>query len=151
MAGRRERVLRARRADVGLLHPVAQELLGQLADHLVPGQRVEVVAVVEQAVEGLAVQRAVLTVQGTNLPLRQLAVSLQHGSGVCCVLFLDRNVGKLLVLEQIKRADSEHCREIDFLVGDTGWKEFWNLDKEPVFTLDKEEISDSSLHLLADL
>lgn len=61
------------------------------------------------------------------------------------------NVGKLLVLEQIKRANSQHCREIDFLVGDTGWKEFWNLDEEPVFTLDKEEMSDSTLRLLTDL
>lgn len=61
------------------------------------------------------------------------------------------NVGKLLILEQIKKADAERCQEIDFLVGDTGWKELWNLDREPVFTLDKEDLSDEALRLLANL
>ena len=61
-----------------------------------------------------------------------------------------KNLGKLLVLEQIKRASAEHCREIDFLVGDTGWKELWNLDQDPVFTLDKEDIPEKSLRLLAN-
>jgi len=61
------------------------------------------------------------------------------------------NLGKLLTFEQIEKARIEHCREIDFLVGDTGWKELWNLDKEPVFTLDKEDMSDDSLSLLANL
>jgi hypothetical protein len=62
-----------------------------------------------------------------------------------------KNLGKLLLLEQIKKASAERCREIDFLVGDTGWKELWNLDQEPVFTLDKEDISEESLSLLDNL
>jgi|GEM_PF-1000953 hypothetical protein len=60
------------------------------------------------------------------------------------------NVGKLLTLEQIKRALAKHCREVDFLVGDTGWKAFWNLDQEPVAALDKEDIPSKSLRLLTD-
>jgi len=61
------------------------------------------------------------------------------------------NIGKLLIFEQIKKANAEQYSEIDFLVGDTGWKELWNMDKEPVFTLDKEDMSDEALRLLADL
>ncbi|MDD5710660.1 MAG: GNAT family N-acetyltransferase [Candidatus Colwellbacteria bacterium] len=61
------------------------------------------------------------------------------------------NIGKLLIFEQIKKANTERCSEIDFLVGDTGWKELWNLDREFVFTLDKEDMTEEALFLLTDL
>jgi len=46
-----------------------------------------------------------------------------------------RNLGKLLIIEHIKKAIELGASEVDFLVGDTGWKELWNLDTEECITL----------------
>jgi hypothetical protein len=48
-----------------------------------------------------------------------------------------KNLGKLLIFEHIKKGFELKANEIDFLVGDTGWKELWNLDKEKVITIKK--------------
>lgn len=48
-----------------------------------------------------------------------------------------KNLGKLLIVEMIKKAFSLGCKEIDFLVGDTGWKELWNLEKEKCYTFER--------------
>ena len=48
-----------------------------------------------------------------------------------------RNIGKLLIIENIKKSIELRAKEIDFLVGDTGWKELWNLDKESCYTFSK--------------
>ncbi|MCX6784506.1 MAG: GNAT family N-acetyltransferase [Candidatus Komeilibacteria bacterium] len=43
------------------------------------------------------------------------------------------NLGKLLIMEHIKEAFSRRCKEVDFLAGDTGWKQLWNLDREQYY------------------
>lgn len=48
-----------------------------------------------------------------------------------------KNLGKLLIFEHIKKAFELNSHEIDFLVGDSGWKELWNLEKEKVITIKK--------------
>ncbi len=48
-----------------------------------------------------------------------------------------KNLGKLLIAEQIKKAMELKAAEVDFLSGDTGWKELWNLEKEPYYTFVK--------------
>ena len=48
-----------------------------------------------------------------------------------------RNIGKLLIMENIKKSIELKAKEIDFLVGDTGWKELWNFDKELCYTFRK--------------
>jgi hypothetical protein len=49
-----------------------------------------------------------------------------------------KNLGKLLIFEHIKKGMELRLREVDFLVGDTGWKELWNLEKEPYYTFIKK-------------
>lgn len=49
-----------------------------------------------------------------------------------------RNLGKLLIIEHIKKAIELDVKEIDFLVGDTGWKELWNLDTEECYSVIKK-------------
>jgi hypothetical protein len=46
-----------------------------------------------------------------------------------------KNLGKLLIIEHIKKAIELGAKEVDFLVGDTGWKELWNLDKDECITI----------------
>ncbi|MBU2101544.1 GNAT family N-acetyltransferase [Patescibacteria group bacterium] len=48
-----------------------------------------------------------------------------------------KNLGKFMTLEHIKKSIELRAKEIDFLVGDTGWKQLWNLDIEPVYTFRK--------------
>ncbi|HLC91083.1 MAG TPA: GNAT family N-acetyltransferase [Candidatus Nanoarchaeia archaeon] len=48
-----------------------------------------------------------------------------------------KNLGKVLVAEMIKKALSLGVKEIDFLVGDTGWKQLWNLEKKTCYTFKK--------------
>jgi CelD/BcsL family acetyltransferase involved in cellulose biosynthesis len=50
-----------------------------------------------------------------------------------------RNLGKLLIIEHIKRAISLDAEQVDFLVGDTGWKDLWNLDKEECISIIKKK------------
>jgi hypothetical protein len=50
-----------------------------------------------------------------------------------------RNLGKLLIIEHIKKAIELKAKEIDFLVGDSGWKELWNLDIQECLTIKKIE------------
>jgi len=44
-----------------------------------------------------------------------------------------KNLGKLLIAEQIKSAISLGCDEIDFLSTESNWKELWNLDSEQTY------------------
>jgi hypothetical protein len=48
-----------------------------------------------------------------------------------------KNLGKLIILEHIKKAAELKAREVDFLSTDTGWKQLWNLEKEPYYALRK--------------
>lgn len=48
-----------------------------------------------------------------------------------------KNLGKLLIFEHIKKAISMGADEVDFLVGDTGWKQLWNLEREICYTFRK--------------
>ncbi|MFP4112196.1 MAG: GNAT family N-acetyltransferase [Candidatus Woesearchaeota archaeon] len=47
------------------------------------------------------------------------------------------NLGKLLIYRHIENAIEKNHSEIDFLVGDTGWKRLWKFDFEEVFTMRK--------------
>lgn len=51
-----------------------------------------------------------------------------------------KNIGKLLISECINKAIELNLKEVDFMIGDTGWKELWNLEKEEVLTLKKQNI-----------
>jgi CelD/BcsL family acetyltransferase involved in cellulose biosynthesis len=51
-----------------------------------------------------------------------------------------RNLGKLLIIEHIKKAIELKAKEIDFLIGDSGWKELWNLDTQECYTIKKINI-----------
>ena len=44
-----------------------------------------------------------------------------------------KNLGKLLVVEQIKSAISHQCSEINFLSTESAWKELWNFDSEQMY------------------
>lgn len=48
-----------------------------------------------------------------------------------------KNLGKLLIIEHIRKSIELKAKEIDFLVGDSGWKELWNLDKQEVCSVIK--------------
>ena len=47
------------------------------------------------------------------------------------------NVGKLLVNEQINNAIGQKADEVDAMAGDSGWKQLWNLEKEPYYEFKK--------------
>lgn len=47
------------------------------------------------------------------------------------------NLGKGLIIKCIEKGIDLNAKEIDFLVGDTGWKELWNLKKQKVVTIKK--------------
>ena len=49
-----------------------------------------------------------------------------------------KNLGKLLIIGHIKKAIDLGAKEIDFLVGDTGWKELWNLDTSECYSVIKK-------------
>jgi len=49
-----------------------------------------------------------------------------------------KNLGKLLILEHIKKAMSLKAKRIDFLSGNSGWKELWNCEKENYYGFKKE-------------
>ncbi|MGV8168704.1 MAG: GNAT family N-acetyltransferase [Candidatus Nanoarchaeia archaeon] len=51
-----------------------------------------------------------------------------------------KNLGKLLIIEHIKKAIELGAEQVDFLVGDTGWKDLWNLDKEECLTIIKDGV-----------
>jgi hypothetical protein len=51
--------------------------------------------------------------------------------------FKIKNLGKVLVLECIKKGIELKAKEVNFLVGSKGWKELWNFEKEKVITLKK--------------
>jgi len=44
-----------------------------------------------------------------------------------------KNLGKLLIFEQIKSALGQNCDEVDFLSTESGWKELWNFDSEQMY------------------
>ena len=44
-----------------------------------------------------------------------------------------KNLGKLLISEQIKSTIGHECHEIDFMSTDANWKELWNLDSEQMY------------------
>lgn len=46
-----------------------------------------------------------------------------------------RNLGKLINMTHIRKAAELKARQIDFMSSDTGWKELWNLDKDPYYTV----------------
>ncbi|MFH1398823.1 MAG: GNAT family N-acetyltransferase [Candidatus Woesearchaeota archaeon] len=46
------------------------------------------------------------------------------------------NIGKLLIFEHIKKAIELKAETVDFLSGDTGWKQLWNFEKEPYYQLE---------------
>ncbi|MBU1164400.1 GNAT family N-acetyltransferase [Patescibacteria group bacterium] len=49
-----------------------------------------------------------------------------------------KNFGKLVLIEHIKNAMELKADIVDFMVGDSGWKELWNLDKLPCYSLNKD-------------
>ena len=51
-----------------------------------------------------------------------------------------KNLGKLLITEQIKSSISHKCNEIDFLSTESKWKELWNLDSEQMYEYHDEFI-----------
>jgi len=44
-----------------------------------------------------------------------------------------KNLGKLLIAEQIKSAINYNCNKIDFMSTESGWKKLWNLDSEQMY------------------
>ena len=48
-----------------------------------------------------------------------------------------KNLGKLLISEQIKSAIANKCSEIDFLSTESTWKELWNFDSEQMYKFEK--------------
>ena len=48
-----------------------------------------------------------------------------------------KNLGKLLITEQIKSAIGLKCNEVDFLSTESGWKELWNLGSEQMYEFEK--------------
>lgn len=48
-----------------------------------------------------------------------------------------KNLGKLMVAEQIKSAIANKCSEVDFLSTEANWKELWNLDSEQMYKFEK--------------
>lgn len=44
-----------------------------------------------------------------------------------------KNLGKLLITEQIKSAISHNCSKLDFMSTEANWKELWNLDSEQMY------------------
>ena len=48
-----------------------------------------------------------------------------------------KNLGKLLISEQIKSAILKKCDEIDFLSTESNWKELWNLESEQMLEYQK--------------
>jgi len=48
-----------------------------------------------------------------------------------------KNLGKLLITEQIKSAISHNCSKIDFMSTEANWKELWNLDSEQMYEFEK--------------
>lgn len=48
-----------------------------------------------------------------------------------------KNLGKLLIAEQIKSAIGHKCSKVDFLSTESGWKELWNLDYEQMYEFEK--------------
>lgn len=48
-----------------------------------------------------------------------------------------KNLGKLMVAEQIKSAITHKCSEVDFLSTESNWKELWNLDSEQMYKFEK--------------
>lgn len=48
-----------------------------------------------------------------------------------------RNLGKLMVAEQIKSAIANKCSHVDFLSTEANWKELWNLDSEQLYEFRK--------------
>jgi len=51
-----------------------------------------------------------------------------------------KNVGKLLITEQIKSAIKNKCKEVDFLSTESNWKELWNFDSEQMYEYHDEFI-----------
>jgi hypothetical protein len=49
-----------------------------------------------------------------------------------------KNLGKLLIIEHIKKSIELDSKQIDFLVGDSGWKKLWNLDEEECYSIIKK-------------
>ncbi|MEK6869534.1 MAG: GNAT family N-acetyltransferase [Nanoarchaeota archaeon] len=48
-----------------------------------------------------------------------------------------KNLGKLLIVEEIKSAIANKCSEVDFLSTEANWKELWNLDSEQMYKFEK--------------
>jgi CelD/BcsL family acetyltransferase involved in cellulose biosynthesis len=48
------------------------------------------------------------------------------------------NLGKFLIFKHLEQCFTLQCDDFDLLVGDTGWKELWNMHKEPCFTFEKK-------------
>ena len=49
-----------------------------------------------------------------------------------------KNLGKFIMYTHMRNAEKLCAVKIDFLVGDTGWKDLWNMQKKKVYTLRKE-------------
>ncbi len=49
-----------------------------------------------------------------------------------------KNLGKLLIIEHIKKAASLKADIVDFLVGEANWKQLWNFEKEPTYDFIKQ-------------
>ncbi len=48
-----------------------------------------------------------------------------------------KNLGKLMLAEQIRSAIANKCSEVDFLSTEANWKELWNLDSEQMYKFEK--------------
>lgn len=47
------------------------------------------------------------------------------------------NLGKLMIFEHIKNSIRLNASKIDFMAGDSGWKELWNSEKQEYYTFKK--------------
>mgnify|MGYP001573023233 CR=1 FL=1 len=91
-----------------------------------------------EAVDGVGTFRTlVILVEGRVVGVEAMALFRDHYhvlTGAFDSAY--ENLGKLLIMETIKQAFDLRVKEIDFMTGG-GWKDLWNLEARPVYTLRK--------------
>ena len=94
----------------------------------------------------LAVKMKILDIISVKIGNKTEAVSLGVFYNKCYyVLGVGRNkeiknLGKLLISEQIKNDIKHKCNEVEFLSTESNWKELWNLDSEQMYEYHDEFI-----------
>lgn len=91
----------------------------------------------------IAAKKKILDLISVKIDSKAEAVGLGIAyNGIYSVLGSGRNIkiknlGKVLVAEQIKSAIAHKCREIDFLATESSWKELWNFESEQMYEFRK--------------